>query len=136
MGTNFFSVKKGIEGEADFWSMRESPEVMHIGKSSGGWCFSLHVVPEQGIEDLYDWIPILTDPDRVIINEYRDTIEFYEMIKIITHRSRSEPSNWTLEDYSRNYAEPGPNNLARHTVGQGCLRQGTGTWDCIEGYFS
>jgi hypothetical protein len=32
-----------------------------FGKSSGGWTFSLHVYPEDGIKDLADWIPLFAD---------------------------------------------------------------------------
>lgn len=145
MGTNYYSVKRGFEHlePGDFWDrMREALEdpenndILHIGKSSGGWCFSLHIIPEMSINDLYDWIPFLTDPDRLIINEYSDVLSLSEMMDIITKRSRSEPARWTQEEYKRNYAEPGPNNLARHTVGRACAKQGLGTWDCIEGNFS
>jgi hypothetical protein len=62
MGTNYYSVRRGVE-ELDsdaFWALRDedSDDCLHIGKSSLGWCFSLHVIPERGINTL---IPALID---------------------------------------------------------------------------
>lgn len=141
MGTNYYSVRRGIEEmepEA-FWAIRDEPEgdeVLHIGKSSGGWCFTLHVMPERGIEDLWNWFEILIDPERVIIDEYHQVIPFNEMMQTITGRSWPREKNWTPADYERNNAEPGPNNLARHRIGRHCRSHGLGTWDCVEGRFS
>jgi hypothetical protein len=145
VGTNYFSVKRGLEDlDPDvFWERRqvgdpEADDILHIGKSSGGWCFSLHIIPELGINDLDDWIRVFIEPDRIIINEYRERIDLTEIMRIITARRwhRPEGSGWTPEDYKRNFAEPGPNGLARHALGHGCVKQGEGTWDCITGYFS
>ena len=144
MGTNYYSVKRGIEtlGPDDFWErkdkseMGESDDVLHIGKSSGGWCFSLHVIPERGIHDLYDWISIFIDPERVMIDEYMTPVSLLQIMSTITARLRLERCGWSAKDYESNYAEPGPNNLVRHTPGMGCVKQGAGTWDCITGSFS
>ena len=145
MGTNYYSVKRGFEDlePGDFWDrMRaalddpENDDILHIGKSSGGWCFSLHIIPDRGITDITKWVPYLLDKDRVIINEYCERITYEEMLETITNRRRPDPCTWTQEMYDRNYAEPGPNNLVRHSVGRGCVRQGAGTWDCAEGIFS
>ncbi len=140
VGTNYYSVRRGIEcvDQETFWTLRyaEGDHVMHIGKSSGGWCFSLHVIPEHGINDLWDWLEIFLDPDRVIVNEYREITQFSDMMRVITQRSRSDPNGWNEETMDKNYAEPGPNNLVRHKIGHGCVSHGIGTWDCITGYFS
>jgi|688.fasta_scaffold329841_2 hypothetical protein len=138
MGTNYYSVKKGVEklDSDSFWSLKGEEDLLHIGKSSAGWCFSLHIIPEFNIHDLPGWVPYLFDQDRLIINEYREVLTYEEMIAIITARGREKPCTWTQEMYDRNHAEPGPGNLARHALGHGCVRQGAGTWDCIEGEFS
>ena len=140
MGTNYYSVKRGVEeldGDA-FWGLREGEgdAVLHIGKSSGGWCFSLHIIPERGINDLWDWLDMFLDPDRIIINEYRDNIPISDMMRTITQRSRPEPNFWDDDTMQKNYAEPGPANLVRHQLGHGCVKHGIGTWDCIIGRFS
>jgi hypothetical protein len=140
MGTNYYSVKRGVEeldGDA-FWELRdgEGDSVLHIGKSSGGWCFSLHVIPECGINDLWDWFDLLLDPDRIIVNEYREVISFSEMFRKITQRGRPDDNRWTERILQQNHAELGPNNLVRHQIGHGCVKHGAGTWDCITGRFS
>ena len=72
MGTNYYSVRRSFEYEsADlFWDRHFNEDCIHIGKSSMGWCFSLHVIPDRGINSLGAWVPILTDPERAIIDEY------------------------------------------------------------------
>ena len=81
-----------------------------------------------------DW-PVI-DPERAIVDEYLEELDWEKMMRTITARSRKEPSVWDHERYERNYAEPGPNNLARHSIGHGCVEHGPGTWDLIEGSFS
>lgn len=140
MGTNYYSVKRGVEeldGDA-FWDLRdgEGDAVLHIGKSSGGWCFSLHIIPERGINDLWDWFDLLLDPDRIIVDEYREVISFSEMFRKITQRGRPDDNSWTERILQQNHAELGPNNLVRHQIGHGCVKHGAGTWDCITGRFS
>lgn len=103
---------------------RGDDEPKHIGKSSAGWCFALHVYPEDGIHDLLDWERLFDEPNAVIKNEYGEVIKRLEMVQIITKRS------WigTLG--------PGPNNLLRCRLGDGCIKHGEGTWDCVVGEFS
>jgi hypothetical protein len=43
---------------------------LHIGKSSAGWCFSLHVMPEAGINSLDEWRSLFCDPYALIQDEY------------------------------------------------------------------
>lgn len=142
MGTNYYSVPREALGtlhfSENFWDLKNDPEndILHIGKSSGGWCFSLHVIPDRGINSLGTWVPIFIDPERAIVDEYLDEIDWEQMMRTITARGRKEPCNWDHERYERNYAEPGPNNLARHSIGHGCIEHGPGTWDLIEGNFS
>lgn len=127
--------------------------VMHIGKSSAGWCFSLHVMPEQGICDLHDWIALIEKlgPAAKIRDEYGTELLLYELMEIITIRWRDRPveesvgsynkflgSSQTLEEFlNSNHAELGPNNLLRHRLrDRWCVKQGSGTWDCLTGEFS
>ena len=64
-------------------------EEKHIGKSSAGWCFALHVYPEEGILTLENWITKWTaDPQGVIRNEYEEVLSVEEMIEVITRRMR------------------------------------------------
>ncbi|KKN02386.1 hypothetical protein LCGC14_1118310 [marine sediment metagenome] len=58
----------------------------HIGKSSGGWCFSLHVDvdPARGVNDLEDIKRLWAY--KTIKDEYGSTISKKEMLAIITDR--------------------------------------------------
>lgn len=130
MGTNYYlNMKPPCE------SCGRPYEPKHIGKSSGGWCFSLHVIPEESINDLADWQKIWSAPEATIEDEYGRLISELEMTDIICNRKWEPRSKWSAEEYMRNQAEPGPNGLARHVVGRHCLKHGAGTWDCIEGDF-
>ena len=115
---------------------------MHIGKSSYGWCFSLHVgkwlndsddAPEA--HTLEDWQALWNREGWVIVDEYQRTVTPEEMFSIITERGGEHTSIGF--DYHRNHAEPGPNNLVRHRIdGRHCVGHGGGTYDYIPGEFS
>lgn len=131
MGTNYYHrIDGGIFGIDE----------RHIGKSSGGWCFSLHVYPEENINTLNDWKKLLIQGE--IYDEYGDKISYDELINIITKRSWD--NEWITNVYYRSYAEflrknnavKGPNNLVRHAIGDHCIGHGKGTWDYIIGKFS
>jgi hypothetical protein len=129
MGTNYYSVRRGVDYETpeSFWDIRGTEDCIHIGKSSAGWCFSLHVIPEMGIMNLNDWIDRFLDPDRIIVDEYQETVSWDKMIRVITQRKGQAPLD---------YADPGPNGPSRHKIGHGCLGHGEGTWDYVVGEFS
>jgi len=122
------------------WKARKD-ERLHIGKSSSGWCFSLHVTDT--IRSLEDWKSKWVG--GVIVDEYGQEHTPEEMLQIITVRSRPEPVKISpldpyyksVEDFlKKNYADFGPKNLLRHKIGPHCCGHGDGTWDLIEGEFS
>lgn len=137
MGTNYF-LKPDACGHCG-----RSDERKHIGKSSAGWCFALHVYPEDGIRDLADWEPLFRKPGNKIEDEYRHPVMADAMIEHITKRSWKKTenipfgyTNW--EDfYESNHAVPGPKNLIRHKAdNRYCIGYGNGTWDLMIGEFS
>ena len=122
---------------------------LHIGKSSAGWCFALHVIPEEGINDLDDWRKLWSQSGAYIEDEYGDAISAYVMEEMITNRHWPYPvfdakgmrqtcdGYVTEEDFHRqNRSQRGPNGLLRSALGGNCVKHGDGTWDCIEGEFS
>jgi hypothetical protein len=110
---------------------------IHIGKSSAGWCFSLHVLPEDMINSLDDWIYNFRKKRSYIKDEYGKIVHPEEMLDIIKKRSWNPSGKFTMDWYRHNYAEPGPNNLARSSIdGIRCIGHGEGTWDLIQGEFS
>jgi len=110
----------------------------HIGKSSGGWCFSLHVIPDENINDLLDWEKLWGIPRSEIKDEYGKIFSASEMLSIIKERKwgkrgSDNGNKWYLE----NHAEHGPNGLARSSIdGRHCIGHGEGTWDLVIGEFS
>ena len=93
---------------------------LHIGKSSRGWVFALRVYPEQGINTLDDWIPLLDT--GVIRDEYDEEFSKNDLINIITDRLWL--ATW-------------PHGLLRSKVdGVHCVGHGPGTYDYFVGNFS
>ena len=121
---------------------------MHIGKSSAGWCFALHVIHEEAINDLEDWRALWLQPLARIEDEYGGHVSADMMEYIITGRSWTrtfdQNGRWAQLDgyvteqnfHQRNHSQRGPNGLLRHAIGNWCVKHGDGTWDCVEGDFS
>lgn len=65
MGTNYYLQEKPPCDKCG----REF-ERLHIGQSSAGWCFALHVIPELGINNLADWKKRWEEHPSVIRDEY------------------------------------------------------------------
>ena len=135
MGTNYYAIKSKKPPCEHCGREYDDPR-LHIGKSSGGWCFSLHVIPEEGLNSLDDWKRYLTSGDVTIEDEYGTPRTFEELMQTITERGRRDPLTWSDEMLDRNHAIPGPNNLVRHRIDQYCCGHGEGTWDLITGNFS
>ena len=131
MSTNYYLQNK----PCSHCGLADSKSILHIGLSSGGWCFGLHVMPEESIESLDDWTRLFEDPDKEIVDEYGDKIEKGKMLQIITERSWPRPPEFQWNCGA--YAEPGPNGLYRHKITPDwCIGHGEGTWDYIVGEFS
>jgi hypothetical protein len=130
MGTNYY--------------YREAPcptcgrgDELHIGKSIYGWCFSLHVYPKRGINDLPDWLKVWEKPGSEIRDDYGATISPKELTDYITHRKRDDPPSMTDRELDLHFAVLGPNNLLRSKIdGTRCVAHGSGTWDLEVGDFS
>lgn len=128
---------------------------IHIGKSSVGWVFALHVYPDRGIRDLEDYLPLFEAEGSKITDEYGKPVTAWEMRCNIMARARIvdkaksseakiklgiygdpkydfESEGW----YAHNHAVKGPMGLARGamvTDRHGPTKHGAGTWDCYEG---
>lgn len=138
MGTNFY-----LEYDPCA-TCGHAVERLHIGKSSAGWCFALHVTDE--IKSLDDW-KAQWAKGGTIHNEYNEAVSVDEMLRTIMDRGpgrewgeRSYPMMGYLNEddfHRRNESERGPNNLLRHKIdGRHCVGHGDGTWDYIRGDFS
>lgn len=138
MGTNYY-IKLDICPACNM-----PKEELHIGKSSAGWCFALHIIPEREINDLDDWFPIFKK--GIIQNEYGKNISIDDMISIITEREWPD-KDWNNREWrsyeseenfhEMNHSQRGPNGLLRARLeSEWCIKHGKGTWDCIIGEFS
>lgn len=126
-----------------YWHDPVSPRenrgnVLHVGKSSAGWCFGLHVYPEHGINTLDDWVGLFSFPGSWIEDECGDRVSVEDMLTKITDRSwPGFPERLLDEEWLRvNHAVHGPNGLARCELSRYCVGHGEGTWDYIAWDFS
>lgn len=132
MGTNYY------------WTSALGDEI-HIGKSSVGWCFTLHVVPERGITDLKQWTRLFREPGSCIKDEYQRPVTAEEMLEEITLRmgritkDAQPPDGQTWGQFhDKNFSQFGPNGLLRFRISDRChcIGHGDGTWDLLTGEFS
>lgn len=113
----------------------------HIGKSSYGWCFALHVYPEDNLNTLEDWMTLLRATvgkgTGKLVDEYERPVTIAELYAEITERSHPNAAPDTATFHQENFSEPGPRNLLRHQiVPDHCIGHGPGTWDLLVGDFS
>ena len=142
MGTNFYWKSTACE------TCGHSAESVHIGKSSAGWCFGVHVYPENPeLPQSWDaWKDRFALLPGVIEDEYGDVIVPDEMLQRVEQRSwkpfdEHRWGHWYYESeadfHAKNKSERGPNGLLRHQIdGRHCIGHGEGTWDYLIGYFS
>jgi hypothetical protein len=109
MSTNYY-----LHEKPDCECCGRTYEPLHIGKSSFGWAFSLHVIPEEGINTLDDWRDRWSRKGSYIRNEYGDRISIADMETTITYRR----------------------DVIHDTKGGACIGHGEGPWDYITGDFS
>jgi hypothetical protein len=141
MGTNYY-----LHPRPDCECCGRPFEPLHIGKSSVGWCFGLHVIPEDGINTLEDWRERWKAPGAVVRDEYGREVTIGFLEEVITKREfkKDWESDWWKLSYvseeqfhSSNYSVRGPKGLLRSAVnGWHCVGHGRGTWDYIRGEFS
>jgi hypothetical protein len=138
MGTNYYEVAQPACPHCG-----RDHDQLHIGKSSAGWCFSLHVIPAMNLNDWPDWESRLSD-GRPIEDEYGKRITLAELREIVTDRGR-DGRDWEQSPYGypswpefhrRNHSQPGPKGLLRHQLSRWCVGHGAGTWDLLPGEFS
>lgn len=143
MGTNYY-LKLGHEERCPTCGASKAPEQLHIGKSSMGWVFSLHIIPELGIHDLADWARRWSQIGWIIEDEYGRVVAPEEMMKIIAERAGDERiwdeppwrhNSWE-SFHAQNQSEQGPKGLIRSRIGRHCVGHGAGTWSLFTGEYS
>lgn len=139
MGTNYYLTLDTCE------HCGRSDESLHIGKSSMGWCFGLHVIPEEEIGSLDDWEALFRRPGATIRDECGRVLSADEMLARIRNRGGrpfDDRTEWMgyrdeADFHAKNHSERGPNGLLRRRLmGGHVISHGDGTWDCCIGEFS
>ena len=94
-------------------------EPLHLGKSSQGWCFSLHLYPE---DELSDWADIWERLEHSVVSAgYEIKTEYGESVNLSLFFA-------TVWDRS--------NNCKRHDIDDRCIGHGLGPFDYFIGDFS
>lgn len=152
MGTNYY-LHKPLTNVCSHCGRSDPPQVIHLGKSSLGWCFSLHVDPDDKDRKNWNllcfWLSKELRNGSVIRNEYGEDVSLEGFKEIVAKRKHGKDwdSKWwclqlhgytSEEDFHfTNHSERGPNGLFRHKVdGVHCIGHGDGTYDYIIGEFS
>ena len=134
MGTNYYMVKgehppEGRYGHPLNGFLRYGtgqPPMIHIGKSSGGWCFALRVYPEHGINTLSDWTAFAS---RLVGEGWRVEDEYGQQHTLDNLWRIVEREGWE----ELNNKDP----FRRHDVDNTyCIGNGEGLYDYITGDFS
>lgn len=110
------------------------PILLHIGKSSYGWHFSLCIYPDLGINNLEDWKNLF---DKFVIeDECGETVSKERMLSTILDRKcehLNRDSEYVEEFCKENNCELGLNNLFAHKSGKYLHYERTeGTYDLVE----
>lgn len=74
---------------------------LHIGKSSGGWRFSLCIYPSLGINSLEDWKKEFQQ--FKIVDEYQREVSISEMLSVILDRRGQLNLNLTPGELCRDF---------------------------------
>ena len=137
MGTNYYLVKRVTNKACPTCGYKKEtkPQIhRHIGKSSGGWHFLVHVEPYKGIYSLDDILPDFFNSALRIEDEYGKQVTPAQMCNIIMGR-RGNRIDYDVAFLEQNYAEVGLNGLLRCKK-EYCFGWGEGTWDYFTGEFS
>lgn len=94
MGTNYY-LRKPLQNLCECCGRHDPVEEVHLGKSSGGWYFSLHVYPDggDGVVAFSDWDGMVTwlrqelASGGIICNEYGEEKGFEQFEDVVTKRS-------------------------------------------------
>lgn len=132
MGTNYDLIEGGT---CPTCGNHDDARRRHIGKSSGGWCFGLHVYPDEGINNLGDWLPLFRK--GVIRDEYNKLRTPAEMVDIIVGRAsvHKPPTPEWLEEQEAVF-DKASGSLRTKIDGHHCIGHGEGPWDFMVGEFS
>ncbi len=97
MGTNYY-----LRHSVAHCPTCDCEKGFHLGKSSGGWRFSLRVYPDKGIHDwndVFQYVSLELNKGYFIADEYGRPLILADWVPIVTRRSdtRGEWAEHTLD---------------------------------------
>lgn len=107
---------------------------MHIGKSSGGWCFSLRVYPEYSLTTFQHWLDFLAKlPEPCVMDGEGGFYTVAQFKRVVENRMWAHANSAFVRKYlDSGEAVMGRNGLLSVPVdGVHCVGHGEGTWDYI-----
>lgn len=60
---------------------------LYIGMTNRGWVFIIHTIPDLGLNTFNDWLPLLQDPNNLILNELDKVISYEDFMSMIKNSS-------------------------------------------------
>jgi hypothetical protein len=93
MGTNYYEIIDCCD------KCGRGSEDIHIGKSSAGWTFSLHIIPSVGLNSWKDWKRRLKS--SVIKDEYGNVITLKELDALIKFKRKYKDEAHMIEAYKK-----------------------------------
>ena len=138
MGTNYYcETGRMLTVTCDCGFEHQIPESIHIGKNSWGWKFTLHGIPEKGLNDYKSWEKLLDTCTR-IFDEYGDAVPLDEMKEIILKKSTepmTEERKQSMRESARKYGYVLDETCWLFSVGDRIVGQ-DGNYSVMEGEFS
>lgn len=112
MGTNYYQIIDPCK------CCNRGSEEIHIGKSSAGWPFSVHVIPEMEIYSWDDWMKRLEGAK--IKDEYGREISLHDLNELVVRKRVHKNDPHVLEGYENypNHARPDPKTGDKLTSGE------------------
>lgn len=93
MGTNYYLKSKPCE------TCGHCQTELHIGKSSMGWKFLFRAYFSPiNITSFDEWLIELSNPQKIIYNEYNEKIELLELLELIESKAKGK-SQANLDRY-------------------------------------
>ena len=111
MGTNYYEIIDCCD------KCGRGSEELHIGKSSMGWPFAIHVIPHMGLNSWKNWYERLSK-GGVIKDEYGSVVSLQELDAIVIETRKEKDRPHVLECY-RDY--PNFKKMDNETGDQLCI---------------
>jgi hypothetical protein len=106
-------------------------EPLLLGNQRDGWCFVLNTIAELGLNTWEEWKKRLLAPGVTLTHSGGEwPIYATDIVEFIHARRQGHGSTRPAEWRERNRAHPGPNRLARFTIGGLCLSN-EATYDLV-----